>query len=239
MAMSETSNYFDPTSIEKLGEILERMTKPDGRPNYAPPPHAWIARGQRLTISAMLVGILILVALRVFGSAWSGDLPPTLRSSWWMLLVELPAIAWLVLQLWDAVISLRRSNSDNVHQQVRGDLRHDVKYIVELREFSKAELQYALLQYKHRWGRVEGRGALLSGEIRKLGLFPALLVVFIAIPKLSESGALKWLWPGLVLFGAFQLLGFAVGATSERRSQVVDLVQYAIDRASSDVVRTP
>jgi hypothetical protein len=64
---------------------------------------------------------------------------------------------------------------------LKKDLHLDEKFITRLLRFDKETLAYGLLQYRYRWSFAEGRIVLISGELRKLGIFPALAALMYAI----------------------------------------------------------
>lgn len=57
---------------------------------------------------------------------------------------------------------------------VKNDPQRDAKFTTRLLRFDKATLAYGLLHYRHRWSSRNGRIAVLTGDLRKVGLFPAL-----------------------------------------------------------------
>lgn len=109
------------------------------------------------------------------------------------------------------------------------DALRDASYVQELCTYSKAQLEYAFVHCRHAWGMAEGRAALLNGDLRKLGLLPAVLATLAAVPKLLDSASNPLFWASSIGIGAIYLMTFYVFGSSERRTHVLGLLQYAID----------
>lgn len=142
-----------------------------------------------------------------------------------------PAMAYFLLFFYDAgkmLLEQRRNPWGTIYKQFQADMVFDAAYIEQLKAFPKDMLKYALVQYRHRWSRVDGRVMLLSGDVKKLGLFPGLLAILVATPKLWEGPWSTWIWPAVAMAGGFYLIAFLVIASGERRAQVFDLLEYAI-----------
>src|SRR5687768_8169372 len=122
-------------------------------------------------------------------------------------------------------------------------LRRDAKFITQLLTFDKATLAYGLLKYRHRWLSSEGRAAAFVGDLRKVGLLPALTApaaLLISAATLLKDHSSPFLWRGLVItvaiFVIYNLIAFAVFLSRERPQQVIQLLEYAIqheDKAAS------
>ncbi|MGV7186982.1 hypothetical protein [Xanthomonas axonopodis] len=224
---------LDESSIKPIFDLLEKMTKPDNRPRHT----YQISNGTRkwllFFIGWMVLGIIALVIVRQLHDfnllGESEHISPR-----WSLLLIAPAFGFLLFLLADLGWDFWRDRRDpwgTAYKQLLTDMEADAPYLKELCGFPKALLEYALLQYRHRWGCIDGRVQLLAGDIRKLGFFPGLIVIAVAIPKLLASQASALAWHLVALAGTFMLMAFCVGATSERRNQVIALLEYAIDHA--------
>lgn len=114
---------------------------------------------------------------------------------------------------------------------VKNDLYDDAKFITEeLWTFDKATLAYGLLQYRHRWSSQEGRAAVLAGDLRKLGLFPAWVALSISAAALKEDSNLI-LWLPIIAAAVFHTLAVVAFVSSERPRQVILVLEYAIQHA--------
>ncbi len=110
-------------------------------------------------------------------------------------------------------------------------VRRDAELITRLLTFDKATLVYGLLQYRHRWSSLEYRFAAFVGDLRKLGLIPALVALLISVATFKEDSN-QFLWVGLVVIVVvFNLVAFAVFLFSQRTQQVIQLLEYAIQHA--------
>ncbi|WP_159915772.1 hypothetical protein [Pantoea sp. 18069] len=114
---------------------------------------------------------------------------------------------------------------------LKRDLQQDADTLKELWTFDKATLAYGLLQYRHRWSSFDGRIAMISGDVRKLGLFPALAAVSISAATLLKEDSNLYLWAPVILAACFYLVAFVAHASRERPQQVIELLEYAIQHA--------
>lgn len=110
----------------------------------------------------------------------------------------------------------------------RQEAQHrDTELITRLLEFDKATLAYGLLQYRHHLSSLEGRAALLAGDLRKLGIFP-LAALIISVATLKEDSN-QFFWVGLVVIAvSYYLMALAAFLSRERSHQVIQLLEYAI-----------
>jgi len=224
---------FDESSIKPIFDLLEKMTKPDNRPRHTYQISNSTRKWLLFFIGWMVFGIMALVIVRQlhdFNLLGESDH----MSPHWSLLLIAPALGFLFFLLADLGRDFWREWQEpwgTAYKQLLTDMEADATYLKELCSFPKALLEYALLQYRHRWGCIDGRVQLLAGDIRKLGFFPGLIVIAVAIPKLLASQASALAWHLVALAGTFMLMAFCVGATSERRNQVIALLEYAIAHA--------
>ncbi|MCW0366558.1 hypothetical protein NB699_001541 [Xanthomonas sacchari] len=214
------------SSIKNIFELLETMTKPDGRQRHTYEMSNRTRKSLLFCIAGILLGIIVIAIVRLIHG---GKVPAS-----WSLLVILPILGFLYFLIIDLKGTLQDQWRDpwgTTYKQLLTDMEADATYLKKLCGFPKALLEYALLQYRHRWGCIDGRTQLLAGDIRKLGFFPGLIVIAVAIPKLLDSQAGALVWHIAAMAGAFLLMALCVGATSERRNQVIALLEYAIAHA--------
>ncbi|WP_152246754.1 hypothetical protein [Xanthomonas sp. LMG 12462] len=224
---------FPEESLNQLSQLLERMTRPDDRPRHVPKGSRTKKRTELGFIIAVVVNTVLAIVSIAVDRRYPGILPVQLSYAW-LLLPVIPAVGFFAMFFYDMgrmFLEEKRNPWGTIFKQFQTDMLHDAPYIQELKAFPKPMLEYALLQYRHRWSRVDGRAMLLSGDIRKLGLFPGLLAIIVGISKLLENASLPWIWQVASLVGAFQFLAFFVGATGERRAQVIELLEHAIAHA--------
>ena len=118
------------------------------------------------------------------------------------------------------------------------DMGTDADYVNRLVTFDKPTLSYALLQYRYHFDVQEGRVSSLAGDLRKLGLFPAIAASAVAASTLAKNdGNLIW-WAPLILAACFYFMAFVVHAQRERPQQVIKLLELAIEHAEVNATTT-
>jgi hypothetical protein len=116
----------------------------------------------------------------------------------------------------------------------KNELHRDAEFITQLLAFDKATLAYGLLQYPHRWLFTQDLVAVLAGDLRKLGLFPALtaLLISAAILFKADSNPFLLFLRDLVAIAVIYYLAAFLNFLSNRRPrQVIQLLEYAIQHA--------
>ncbi|QQC64334.1 hypothetical protein [Paraburkholderia ginsengisoli] len=228
-------SMLKPNSIDALFKLLEEMTqaRPSTEVGLRLGPQA---RGvERWTLRVYVFFVILLVVLVVIRRWWLPSSDVILHAlSYVSGSFSVVSVFYLVVISASPVHALwrrRKQKIESIFPLLQKDLHGDAHYVMKLCRYSKPLLEYGLLQYRYRVGISESRAALLVGDIRKLGLFPALVGVSVAVQKLLESNSNPLLWMPVVLTGSFYLMAFQVAGTGERRSQVTELLQYAIDHA--------
>ncbi|MCE5232263.1 MAG: hypothetical protein ABFC67_06470 [Mizugakiibacter sp.] len=156
-----------------------------------------------------------------------------------MLLAALYMIT-IIISLASMLWRHRRERFAAVLRPLKKDLSQDLDFLLQLGDFDKPTLTYGLVQYRHHYGVSDGRVAMLVGDIRKIGLFPALMAVAVAAAALLKaSGSNPFLWAPLILAGCFYLVSVVVIGQRERASQVVALLEYAVDQANQPETMGP
>lgn len=115
-----------------------------------------------------------------------------------------------------------------IHSILQHDLCNDARFLPRLLEFGKPTLEYGLVQYQHCWGSTDGRLSLFSGDLRKLGLFPALAAVTVSAASLLKQDSNLFLWVPAILAACCYLLVCIVSFQRERPQQVIALLEFAI-----------
>lgn len=127
---------------------------------------------------------------------------------------------------------LRHDRFTTVLAPLENDLRNDADYLIRLQAFDKSTLAYGLVQYRHYYDISDGRLAMLAGDIRKIGLFPALAATVAFAANLRKDDVSNpFLWAPVVLAGCFYLVSFVLIGSRERAGQVIALLEYAISQA--------
>ena len=99
---------------------------------------------------------------------------------------------------------------------------------MRLQSFNRATLEYAQLQYRHSWTSFDKRVSILAGDLRKIGLFPALAAIAMSAGTLLGENSNVYLCVPLILAGSFYLIAFFALAQRERSDQVIALLEYAV-----------
>lgn len=118
------------------------------------------------------------------------------------------------------------------------DLKADDAFLTRLRAFDKPTLEYGLIQYRNHWGVSDKRLGSLAGDIRKIGLFPALTAAAMTAATLMKDGNNVLFWAPLILTCCFYLMGFIVVNQRERPEQVITLLEYAVTYAGEPTEAT-
>src|SRR5690348_404096 len=197
----------------------------------------WMERIEKTLMIAFITTMTAFVIVVVWYRLASGESFHGVRgsinaiyliSTLWAALYLLTAIIYIASMLWRH----RHERFAAILRPLEKDLAGDVDFLAQLRDFDKPTLTYGLVQYRHHYLASDGRVAMLAGDIRKIGLFPALMAVAVAAAALlKESGSNPFLWAPLVLACCFYLVSVIVVGQRERASQVIALLEYAIGHA--------
>jgi hypothetical protein len=180
-----------------------------------------------------LIGFLLLLLAYPF--------LPALGQCFGITLSELPdallVVSYLILILFLVVVATSpyitwhlKEFGRYLNPSKKDKLHRDAKFITQLLTFDKATLTYGLLWYRHRWSSPEGRVGLFVGDLRKLGLFPALAALIISIATLFKEDSNPYLWGPVVIVAASYLMALLI-LSRERPQQVIQLLEYAIQHA--------
>lgn len=143
-------------------------------------------------------------------------------------------IVYLALTVMDVIRTLWRVRREPFHAilgPLERDLAPDADFLTRLQAFDKPTLEYGLVQYRCHCQGSDGRAAILAGDIRKVGLFPAFMVAAVSAATLFKDGNNLFLWVPVILACCFYLMSFVVVGLHERANQVVALLEYAVKYA--------
>jgi hypothetical protein len=151
----------------------------------------------------------------------------------YLLLVLLPFVSLVTVSASSFYVMWRHRKQPYSPMWValENDLHRDAKWIKQLWTFDKATLAYGLLQYRHHWSSLEGRAAVLAGDLRKLGLFPAWAALAVVAATLRKEDSELFLWGPVIVAAIFYLMAFVAFLSRERPNQVIQLLEYAIQHA--------
>lgn len=222
--------------LDALFQLLKEMTL-CSRGNGVSGFSRWMRRIGTWLIIAFVVtmALLVIVALgyRSRPNPPGPNLPDAINCIYlvgilWAMLYMLTIVADVVATLWRSYRKHPHAILDRLHD----DLLEDAKFLARLQSFDKPTLEYGRIQYRHNYAIADGRVTLLAGDLRKIGLFPALVAAAAAAAALLKSGmGASLLWAPLILACCFYLVSLVVTGRRERVAQVIALVEHGIAHA--------
>jgi hypothetical protein len=144
------------------------------------------------------------------------------------VLAELAGIAMVFLEIvveLPTLNQLRKAPLSGVFSVLRASTNHDLYYLQRLGECDRKALQYVQKYFQHQRIGLEKRGGLLSGNIDKIGIIPAVIAVFLFWNSLSGSMFGQWV-PYLAgcLF-AFHILNLFSFGWQQKMDRVIALLE--------------
>ncbi|MCC5883801.1 MAG: hypothetical protein JJU25_14365 [Halomonas sp.] len=230
-----------PASLNELFSLLNEMTLAKHRENAFSPSKNFQLAEHTLIIS-YLSSLLVLVAL-IFYTREFDTSPQANQAAFLLYIINIGlSITYLLTIIIGIAIILwkqRKNPYSAIMQRLNHDLHGDLPFLSQLQKFDTSTLQYALIQYRQSWGISENRVSLLAGNLRKLGLFPALAAASISASTLMKEGTSFPLWLPIILAAAFSIIGFIALGQRERPQQVIELLEYAIETSKGiDIAET-
>ncbi len=223
-------------SLVSLFSLLEEMTlvKRDKEAFKSP---KWIRRLELLIIFGSILFVIIFMIFTWIQHVWPSPINSFfIKLFVWCLMFS--SISYMFVQIFDAFIFLFRRRKNVLHvkfSRLKNDILADVGFINQLLCYEKSTLEYALLQYRNNFDNLDGRVGFLIGDLRRNGLFPAFLALFIAASNFMKDNNNVYFFIILIPVVFFYLFGIYLRGRQERAKQVVDLIDYAILHA--DVIK--
>lgn len=220
-----------PASLNELFSLLNEMTlAKHGENAFSPSKNFQLT--EHILIISYLSSLLALVALIFYTREF--DTPPLVDQATFLLYITniVLSIAYLltiIIGIAQILWKQRKNPYSAIMQRLNYGLHGDLPFLSQLQKFDTATLQYALIQYRQSWGISENRVSLLTGNLRKLGLFPALAAASISASTLMKDDSSFLLWLPVVLAAVFSIIGFIALGQRERPQQVIELLEYAIE----------
>lgn len=219
--------------LNVLFSLLEEMTQSKiSDPKLAP--SLIVQRLEKYPLIGSLPTALVFLVL----VAWQrlGTTPPGFHDVLlvvYLLLVLLPFVSLVTVSASSFYVMWRHRKQPYSPMWItlENDLHRDAKWITQLLTFDKSTLDYGLLQYRHHWSSLEGRAAVLAGDLRKLGLFPAWAALSMAAATLRTEDGNLFVWSPMIAAAIFYLVAFVAFLSRERPQQVIQLLEYAIQHA--------
>lgn len=226
-------------TLDALFQLLKEMTSP---PKDVLPRAVRIMRWVENTIlivvvAAMLVLIAIVTFHRFDASAPSPGITLAIIIPAAMILVFAPLYSIVVIA--GEVATAWRQRHEHfpvLFAALQKNLQTDAIFLTRLWRFDKPTLEYGLIQYRHYWSIPDRRVGSLVGDIRKIGLLPALAAAMVSATTLLKAESHFYLWLPLAVTCAFYLIGFFAVNQRERPDKVIGLLEYAIHHADDPPV---
>lgn len=225
-----TNQQHDEQCLAEILGILNELTseKPLSLPSTTA---TWPYLLERSLLIAY-VGVLVITAASAVVTAATSLQEPAehyLQSGFFTGFVLV--VAYILSSLVNAVIANRRARKDPTPamlRRMRRDTIQDWKQIQLLRAFPKHLVEYALTQYKWHWDMLEQRVGLFSGDLRRLGLAPALAGSALAAANLIRQEGVVLLWAPIAMACCLYIVATVLLASRERPRQVVELLSFLI-----------
>ncbi|HDZ47068.1 hypothetical protein LCGC14_0154390 [marine sediment metagenome] len=222
-----------PTTLNELFTLLNEMTlAKHGENTFSPSKNFQTI--EKMLITAYLCSLLILVSAAIYVREFI-EATEALQVILYLYLFNLAlSIAYLVtitLGLISIFWKQRKTPYSAIMYRLSLDMQGDADFLKKLYNFEKHILEYGLIQYRQSWGISENRVFLLAGNLRNLGLFPALAAASIGASKLIQEGSSLPLWLPIILAAVFSIMGAYALGQRERPQQVIELLEYAVQHS--------
>lgn len=222
-----------PEKLEELVSILQEMTTDRRATGSFHRGGPWSSCLFWLSLAGM---VIMLIVMAVMKGAQGGDAPMSLDGAvrWVVVLFYVFQFLMLLTVLVDMFRSARmlwKRQKRSMKTLLSEDVLRDAHYVSLLSRFDRDTLDYGLIQYRHRWRSFDGRVAILAGNLRSLGLFPAAFSANLAAIGLYEKNVSIWLWLPLVLMTVFHVVAMIASIHRERPDQVIELLEHVLRSA--------
>lgn len=225
--------------LDALFQLLKEMTVPP-RKNVSPLPMPLMRR----IANGMMIALVAATFLLVIAAGYQFHSPAPSRSavvvtSFLAFVTLLLAFLYPIIATIDVAWTAWRRRGEYfplIFEALEKSLQTDARFLTRLWEFDKPTLEYGLIQYRYHWSIPDRRIGSLVGDIRKIGLLPALVTIGLAAHTIIKADSHPYVWMLLATTGAFYALGFFAMNQHERTDQVIAVVEYAIRHADDPPV---
>ena len=127
-----------------------------------------------------------------------------------------------------ALYQLKKSPFKFFFNQLRSTTTFDLKMVADLSRCDRAAVRYVAKHYQYHRAGLEKRGGILSGNIDKLGLFPAIGAALLLWGQLSASSYGSWgVWfvPVIFIFHLMNLYSFSL---QQRMDRVIAGLEFSM-----------
>lgn len=222
-----------PSTLNDLFTLLNEMTLAKHGENAFSPPQKFQTIEKTLII-AYLCSLLTLITAALYVREFAETTTAHKLVLYLYLFNTVLSIVYLVTITAGTIYIFwkqRKAPYSAIMHRLNLDMQGDADFLKRLNVFEKHILEYGLVQYRQSWGISENRVSLLAGNLRNLGLFPALAAASIAASKLIQEGSSLPLWLPIILAAVFSIMGTYALGQRERPQQVIELLEYAIQNS--------
>lgn len=225
------------SELNELFSLLNQMTlAKHGEVELSPSKQFHLA--EKILIITYLLSLLILVIAAIYAQKIN-DTPQANQAVFYLYLLNIGLsityLGTIIIGTAHILWAQRKNPYSSIMQRLNQNMHGDITFVSRLSHFEKQTLKYGLIQYRQSWGVSENRVSLLAGNLRKLGLFPALAASSIAASTLMRDGGNFPLWLPIVLAATFSIIGFFALGQRERPQQVIELIEYVIQNPNEDI----
>lgn len=229
------SSAYEPARLDALLELLKRATL--GRHGTSAPDGSKVMRW----VDRTCLGVFALAIMTLLGlAAWKqyGSTPHwfELALALTVTVYVLDAAVYLLLIVCFSIataIHLRKRPYAAMFEALKQDMHRDALLVNELQAYDRDTLSYASIQYRHCWLSFHSRITTMTGDIRRLGLFPAFVGLSASLIAVWHTRNLFPWWALIVVTAALYLFSCLVVSTNDRAKQVGDLLDYVIRNKGS------
>lgn len=223
------------TEIERVIQIVEQATRaiiPSEIPELKGASGKFIknvGRKRRALLIAALVAFACLVLLMLF-QRW---IPRDVLIPLALIAAAVAELAGIAIVLTEIIIELptltqlRKNPLSAVFGALRSSTTHDLYFLGRLIECDRRAMIYVHKYFQHQRTGLEKRGGLLSGNIDKIGIIPAIIAGLLFWHSLSNSIFAPWVpYLAVVLF-AFHVLNLFSFGWQQKMDRVIALLEVA------------
>ncbi|WP_139051295.1 hypothetical protein [Xanthomonas cannabis] len=229
--------------LDSIFFIFKEMTE-DKRPLYEASTPKLLARIESTSLKFFIFSLLLLIAFSALSNAFSAIKE---HKDFVFLILSAPmGISWFtyILSVVAGVIFIyfRQRKIPGKHslimKRIQRDIEEDYGHVVSLKKYPKHLLEYAFMQYKATWNVMNDRTALIVGDLKKLGLMPALAAAALSASRLIKEDANLILWLPVAMATCMYLVAFIAMASRERLHYVTEIISYVISQAEGATCAT-
>ncbi|GAB3047470.1 hypothetical protein [Stenotrophomonas tumulicola] len=216
--------------IKELIGIFEKMASPSTLPREKKVPD-WVHASERWILRvyiAVTIGyILLAFAAKLFSFQEAAQ-------NWIYRGIAASVVlgfALIVVSVISLVVEVRSSKERKhaaIFDRMEAEARENWEVIARLRAYPRVLVSYAFAQYTSQWEAMGVRMSLVTGDVLRLGVVPALAASAGTAATLAKQDSNVYLWAPIGLAALAYIMAFIAIASRERVRQVGDTVSYLL-----------